>query len=110
MKEITNHQLKELLETNDPNTQAPIILDVRFQEERQFGKIPQDILIPLPELESRITKLEQYKDQTIIIYCRSGGRSARACQILETNGFKDPRNLIGGILAWKEIDDSVQLY
>ncbi|MDF2955172.1 MAG: Rhodanese-related sulfurtransferase [Candidatus Alkanophagales archaeon MCA70_species_2] len=56
------------------------------------------LLIPLSELENRLEELD--KDKKIIVYCRSGRRSADACAILAEHGF-DAYNMLGGILAWE---------
>jgi rhodanese-related sulfurtransferase len=58
-------------------------------------------LIPLGELPSRIDELEHLKEEEIIVHCRSGKRSYTAQQFLLQNGFKNVRNLIGGVLDWQ---------
>ena len=58
------------------------------------------ILIPETELESRISELSSYNDTEIIVYCRSGGRSATASQILVDHNFTKVFNMEDGILAW----------
>jgi len=98
--EISPAQLKELIESGDGSY---FLLDVRFPDEHAQRRIEVDeqLLIPLPELESRIEELEPYRNQQIIVYCRSGSRSARAVEILRAHGFS-ARNLRGGILAWAD--------
>jgi len=46
--------------------------------------------------------LEDLKNEEVICYCRSGNRSGQACLILDTLGFTDTKNLVGGMLAWEE--------
>ena len=75
------------------------LLDVRQPEEHRQANINNSALIPLGELQSRIKELEPYKDKEIIVYCRSGARSAQACSILNQNGF-NATNLEGGMIAW----------
>jgi Rhodanese-related sulfurtransferase len=60
-------------------------------------------LIPLGKFQTmQVDELENLKDEEVIIHCRSGKRSMMACQILDTMGFKNTKNLQGGILAWKD--------
>ncbi len=77
-----------------------IIVDVRQPEEHAEKNIPSAILIPLNTLPERISELEQYKDREVIVYCKAGGRSARACEYMVQSGFVNPVNLIGGMMAW----------
>ena len=60
-------------------------------------------MLPLGELEKRINELD--RDWDIVAYCRSGGRSALAVKFLREAGFKQVRNLQGGILAWSDLVD-----
>ena len=60
-------------------------------------------LIPLGQIQTmQLDELEEFKDQELILYCRSGNRSGQACLILDTMGFKNTKNLTGGMLAWQE--------
>ncbi|MFX1327691.1 MAG: rhodanese-like domain-containing protein [Promethearchaeota archaeon] len=84
------------------NTLYPdlIVLDVRDQSEFDVNHICNSTLIPLAELESRLNELELYNETGIIVYCRTGGRSASASQILVNNGFTKIYNMDGGITEW----------
>ncbi|BBM70000.1 molybdopterin-synthase adenylyltransferase MoeB [Rhodothermus marinus] len=105
--EITVHELKARLERGD----RPVILDVRKPHEVQIASIGHDLLIPVDELPERLAELEPYRDREIVVYCRSGARSARATKLLREAGFRDVKNLKGGILAWsQEIDPSIPQY
>ena len=77
-----------------------IILDVRSQQEYDSGHIPRVILIPVGELKDRLGELDETK--AILVYCKSGVRSAQASQLLADNGFPKVYNLEGGIVAWRE--------
>lgn len=60
-------------------------------------------LIPLGQIQSmQIDDIEDLKEEEVIVHCRSGQRSMMACLFLDTIGFKDTKNLTGGILAWQE--------
>tara|TARA_A200000113_G_C8663229_1_gene289862 strand:- start:241 stop:555 length:315 start_codon:yes stop_codon:yes gene_type:complete len=83
--------------------QKPIILDVRTAEEYEENSIPNAILANLLEpieFMNVIEKLE--KDSKLLVYCRSGIRSQKACNILDQLGFKETYNLNGGILEWEK--------
>ncbi|MBS4028536.1 MAG: rhodanese-like domain-containing protein [Ignavibacteriales bacterium] len=76
-----------------------VILDVRTNIEYTTGHLPNALLIPVQELNERITELNKFKDKEFIVYCRSGNRSRTATSILTRNGFK-AFNMQGGILRW----------
>ena len=60
-------------------------------------------LIPLGVIQRmQIEEIEDLKEEEIIIHCRSRQRSMMACMFLDTLGFKNTKNLIGGVLAWQE--------
>ena len=82
----------------EPNT---IVLDVRTPAEIAAGKIEGafDLDIQNPEFKSQISKLDKAK--TYLVYCKKGGRSSRACSILEEAGFEKIYNLKGGYDGWK---------
>jgi rhodanese-related sulfurtransferase len=107
MEDITVHQLKEKKE----NRESFFLLDVRETFEYYISKIDGSTVIPVEELLSRLDELEDKKDQEIIVMCRTGIRSAQAQKMLLNNGFKNVKNLKGGINEWaREIDNSLPLY
>jgi len=94
-KEITVAQLKNMLDQNENF----LLLDVRTPAEfLQDGRVAQSTLIPLQELEQRLNELPT--DKTIVCICRSGNRSAAACDLLRSRGY-EAINVAGGIRAWK---------
>lgn len=80
---------------------AMAVLDVRTAEEfgSPTGHLPNARLIPVQELELRIGELQDLKEKTILVYCRSGHRSKSASALLARHGFKVVE-LDGGILNW----------
>jgi len=78
-----------------------LILDVREDKEYAAGHIPKAKHIPLGKLSSRIRELDKHKNKPILVTCRSGQRSARACGILKKAGFETVFNQAGGIIAWE---------
>ena len=78
-----------------------LVLDVREDKEFASGHIPKAKHIPLGKLSSRMQELDKFKTQPILVTCRSGQRSARACGMLKKAGFETVYNQAGGILAWE---------
>jgi adenylyltransferase/sulfurtransferase len=86
-----------------------VLIDVREPHEHQICNIPQARLIPLGQVAQRLGELDPSAD--IVIHCKSGMRSAKACGILRQAGFQRVRNMKGGILAWSDqVDPSVPKY
>jgi molybdopterin/thiamine biosynthesis adenylyltransferase/rhodanese-related sulfurtransferase len=85
------------------------ILDVRNPEEWEICRIEGARLIPLNDLPARMHELDLARE--MVIYCRSGNRSARAVELLLQAGFRKLKNVRGGILEWsRKIDPSVPRY
>jgi rhodanese-related sulfurtransferase len=78
-----------------------LVLDVREDKEFASGHIPKAKHIPLGQLANRIQELDKFKGKPILITCRSGQRSARACGMLKKSGFETVYNQAGGIIAWE---------
>jgi len=85
------------------------LVDVREPHEFQICRIPGSILIPLGEVPKRVGELDPGSE--IVVHCKSGARSAKAVDFLKQQGFKNARNMKGGILAWSDkVDPSVPKY
>lgn len=80
--------------------EAFLLLDVREPDEWKAAHIEGARLVPLGALRSRLGELSDWKDRPVVVHCRSGARSAQACQLLLEHGFADVWNLAGGIQAW----------
>jgi len=78
-----------------------LVLDVRENKEYAAGHIPKAKHIPLGQLPGRIQELDKFKSKPILVTCRSGHRSARACGMLKKAGFETVYNQAGGIIAWE---------
>jgi len=86
-----------------------VLVDVREPHEYQIAKIPGSILIPLGDVPKRLGELNP--DDEIVMHCKMGGRSAKACDVLRANGFTKVRNMTGGITKWSDtVDPSVPKY
>lgn len=98
--EITVQELDERIAKNE----SIILIDVREPFENDLSNLG-GTLIPLGTLPDELHQIEAYKNQEIIVYCRSGNRSSKACAYLAEQGFTNVRNLVGGITRWSfEID------
>ena len=98
--DIMVDELQERLEAGE----KLILIDVREPYEHQEFNIGGS-LISLGSLPMKLELLPKDKETEIIVYCRSGGRSGMAKQFLEQRDFKNVRNLIGGMLEWKRIQE-----
>lgn len=106
VEEITVQELKKVMDDGEPVT----LIDVREQYEKDLVDIG-GALIPLGRLNDHIHEINAEKDQPVVVYCRSGARSAEACRILMNRGFTNVKNLKGGILKWAtDIDPSLPIY
>lgn len=98
MADLSQMQWREQLE----NDAQAVVLDVRTDEETEQGIIPNALRIDIhqgQEFINEIQKLDTAK--TYFVYCKSGGRSAQACAIMNQLGFEQTHNLIGGITDWR---------
>lgn len=105
--EITPVQLKERLDSGD----VPVLVDVREPAEATIADLPElgQHRIPTGEFPARFAELE--RDAELVIYCRSGQRSAWAAAILLEHGYDHVFNLKGGILGWRaDVDPSLTAY
>jgi rhodanese-related sulfurtransferase len=84
------------------NHKSAIVLDVREQSEYDGGHVLNAKLIPLGKLKERMGELEKFKDQPIVVVCRSGNRSGTACFLLGKQGFAQVYNLAGGVQTWQK--------
>jgi molybdopterin/thiamine biosynthesis adenylyltransferase/rhodanese-related sulfurtransferase len=102
--DITPQELKQRLDAGE----NIFILDVREPHEFQICNLGGK-LIPLGELPQHLGELDASRE--IVAHCKGGTRSAKAVQLLREHGFKNVRNLTGGILAWSEnVDPTVPKY
>jgi len=103
--DITPPELAERLRRGD----RLYLLDVRNPEEWAITRLPGAHLIPLPELPERLNEVPTGEE--IVAYCKVGGRSARAVQLLKQAGLQRIHNLSGGITAWSDqVDPEVPKY
>ena len=107
VREMSVQEFSRLREAGN----APFLLDVRNPDEIAIATMGADEFIPLGELPAPIEELAAYRDQPIVVHCRTGRRSCEATKVLVGAGFTQVINLTGGIQAWsKEIDPTVPTY
>ncbi len=98
MTNITPEEVKKRMDAGETLN----LVDVREPEENAAFNIG-GILLPLGRIQRMETReIDHLRDQEVICYCRSGGRSRNAAYILEQMGYKNVRNLVGGMLAWQD--------
>ena len=105
VNEISPSELKARREAGT----GPLVVDVREPWELDVARIPDVLHIPMAQIPSRLGELDPH--QEIVVMCRSGGRSTKVAQFLDSKGFSSVANLTGGILAWsRDVDPSVRAY
>ena len=100
--ETTPSELAAMIESEAPFA----LVDVREPHETATGRIPGAILIPLGQLSARLSELDPATKT--VLYCRSGARSAKGCDILRSAGFPAVLNLAGGMIRWMKEAGEVQ--
>ncbi len=98
MTNITPEQVKQRLDAGEKLN----LLDVRESSENAEFNIG-GMLIPIGKIQSlQLEEIEDLKNDEVILYCRSGNRSGIGAMVLDQLGFKNTKNLVGGMLAWQE--------
>ncbi len=88
-----------------------LLLDVREPHEIEIAVLEGSVRIPLGQLEARIAELSDWKERPVVVHCKVGGRSAKACRTLSELGFRDVVSMAGGIDRWAEdVDPSLPRY
>ena len=81
-------------------THDSLLIDCRSEEEHEAGHLKDAVLFPLQQLSIRVSELEQYRDMSIIIYCRTGNRSGTFARYLRTIGFSKCQSISDGYETW----------
>ncbi|HOT79934.1 MAG TPA: rhodanese-like domain-containing protein [Microthrixaceae bacterium] len=90
-REIDVDELAERL------AEGVVVIDVREADEYDSGHVPGALFVPLSELEQRVDEVPS--GEPVLVICKSGGRSMRACNFLAPLG-RDVTNIAGGTMAW----------
>lgn len=97
MELIQPEEVKERLDAGNPLN----LVDVRQPEEHADYNIG-GILLPLGQIQQMaIDDIEHLRNEEVVCYCRSGQRSMQAAMLLESMGFSNVKNLVGGMLGWE---------
>ncbi|NII29830.1 rhodanese-like domain-containing protein [Pseudoflavitalea sp. X16] len=97
MQNITAEEVKARMDAGEQLN----LVDVREPHEHADFNIG-GTLYPLGKIMTMmVDELEPLKETEVIVYCRSGNRSGQAAMILDTLGFKDTKNLVGGMMGWE---------
>ncbi len=105
--QITVAELKRRQDAGEP----VYLVDVRNYDEHAFCRLPDSLLVPLPELPGRADEVRPPAGALVVVYCHHGVRSLRGAAILRAAGHAAAASLSGGIDAWSRlIDPSVPRY
>ena len=105
MMEITPQELKTRIDSPG----APLLLDVRQDWETRLCRLENAVHIPIEEIELRADELNA--DDEIVVYCHQGVRSAAVADYLRRRGFKNVKNLLGGLDYWaRTVDPTMRRY
>jgi len=94
--EVEPAELRARLAAGEPL----LLLDVREPFEAELEHIEGAQLVPLGQLSASLAELADWRERPVVVHCKSGGRSRRACELLRAQGFAHVQNLRGGIDAW----------
>jgi sulfur-carrier protein adenylyltransferase/sulfurtransferase len=104
---ITTRELKDWLDAGKPVE----LIDVREPAEYEIVKIPGSRLVPKGDIVSGTALASLPQDRQIVIYCKSGLRSAEALAAVKAAGFRDAVHVQGGVVSWvRHIDPSLPIY
>jgi rhodanese-related sulfurtransferase len=107
VQQIHPAELKRKLDAGEP----VYLLDVRNPDEHAFCRLPESLIIPLPELLARVDEVQPPGDALVVVYCHHGVRSLSGAAIVGQGGHGQVASLAGGIDAWSRlIDPSVPRY
>jgi adenylyltransferase/sulfurtransferase len=105
MDGITPEELRARLDRNE----RPLLLDVRQDWETRLCRLENAVHIPIEEIEVRTDELSP--EDEIVVYCHQGVRSAAVAEYLRSLGFKQVKNLVGGLDHWaRTVDPSMRRY
>ena len=94
MQTITPEQLNEIIDSGN----VPVLVDVRENWEFETCHIDGSRNIPMPEINASLDKLDQTAETVVV--CHHGQRSQQVCEYMDSIGYKNIKNLEGGIDAW----------
>lgn len=88
-----------------------LFIDCREQDEHAVASIEGATLLPMSEIQERVSELEPYKKRPIVVFCHHGGRSLQVAMWLSQQGYSDITSMAGGIDLWsRTIDANIPRY
>lgn len=99
MNDANNDASLDFIKQSIDQNKNLILIDVRTREEYEGGHLEKSLNVPLDEID-KVEEMFKDKNEIIYLYCRSGGRSVLAQSILKRSGYKNIKNIPGGILKW----------
>jgi rhodanese-related sulfurtransferase len=84
------------------NNDDAVVIDVREANDFNNGHIKNAKNVPMSSFRSQLESLEKHRDKPVLMYCRSGSQSGKACRMLKKSGFSNIHNLGGGIVGWQD--------
>jgi rhodanese-related sulfurtransferase len=107
IQQIRVAELKRKLDAGEP----VYLVDVRNPDEHVYCRLPESLLVPLPELAGRVEEVQPPEGALVVVYCHHGVRSLRGAAVLAQAGHANVASLAGGIDAWSlTIDPTVPRY
>jgi len=96
-------EVEELKQKMDAKEDV-LLLDVRSADDYvgEQGHVKDSVLIPVEELEQRLSEIESFQEKTVMTICRTDRRSAKAAQVLTKHGFADVHVIRNGMTQWNE--------
>ena len=104
MAHVESIDVLELQRKLESSTETIFLLDVRSKEEYQSGHIKNSINIPHDVLIKDINLIGEYRNESLVVYCRSGVRAQLVIDKLLDNDFNHIIDINGDMLAWIESD------
>ena len=88
-----------------------VLLDVREPREIAAAALPGTVCVPMGEVKSRLSELDEFAEDKLVVMCHHGARSMQVTAFLRQQGFDDVRSMAGGIDLWsRDIDPDIPRY
>jgi adenylyltransferase/sulfurtransferase len=108
---LTVKQLSEMLSERESRDRDFVLIDVREAVEREINEIPGSILIPKGDFQTGAALADLPQDKQVVLYCKTGIRSAEVLAMVHDAGLADAVHVGGGVSAWvSQIDPSQASY
>ncbi len=108
---VSAGELADMLRRRESGVEDFVLVDVREPAERDIVAIPGAVPLAMGLFRSGAALAELPLDRTVVLHCKSGGRSAEALTLLQHAGHPTARHLDGGVLAWvRDVDPSLPTY